>query len=290
MLLSMTGFGSSTRKEEDFQFTVELKSINSKQFEFILKLPADLKEKENEIRQLIMNELVRGKIECNVTMERNAKGLSVSHLNHDLIISYYRELQSIAKELGTSGDLLSVVMKMPDVVESDKLELDSHMWQELQQTVLEACRQLTVSRQQEGAVLEVDFQKRIELILAYLKEIEPFESQRIEQIKNRLGKALGEHAEIPEYDANRLEQEIIFYLEKLDFTEEKVRIRKHCDYFLETMRNESQNGKKLTFISQELGREINTLGSKAANAEIQQYVVKMKDELEKIKEQLANIL
>ncbi|MBO4402858.1 MAG: YicC family protein [Bacteroidales bacterium] len=290
MLLSMTGFGSSTRKEEDFQFTVELKSINSKQFDFILKLPSDLKEKENEIRQLIMNELVRGKVECNISMENSGKALSATHFNHDLIISYYRELQSIAQELGTQEELLSVVMKMPDVMESDKLELNERMWQQLQQTVLEACRQLTVSRQQEGAVLEVDFQKRIELILAYLKEIEPFESQRIEQIKNRLGKALGEHAEIPEYDANRLEQEIIFYLEKLDFTEEKVRICKHCDYFLETMRNESQNGKKLTFITQELGREINTLGSKAANAEIQQLVVKMKDELEKIKEQLANIL
>lgn len=290
MLQSMTGFGSSTRQGEDFQFTVELKSINSKQFDFILKLPVDLKEKENEIRQIATNELVRGKIECNVVLENRGNRLMNTHLNRDLIINYYRELQNIAQEVGSKEDLLSIVMKMPDVMENGKNDLDNQMWLELRQTITEACHQLVACRQEEGAVLEKDFEKRIQLILDFLMEIEPLEGKRIEQVKNRLGKALSEHAEIPEYDANRLEQEIIFYLEKLDFTEEKIRIRKHCAYFLETMKNETKNGKKLTFISQELGREINTLGSKAANAEIQQYVVKMKDELEKIKEQLANIL
>ena len=289
MLQSMTGFGKATLKERDFQITVEIRSINSKQFDFALKLPSDLKEKENEIRQLVMNELVRGKIDCTIGLERLDKCMS-GRINKDVVISYYHQLQEIAKELGTDESLLSIVMKMPEVIEYDIVELDDQLWASLLQTVKSACESIVVSRQKEGAVLALDFEKRINLILQYLDRIEPLEGQRIDLIRNRLGKSLGEYAEIPTYDENRLEQEIIFYLEKLDFTEEKVRLRKHCAYFLDTMKNEEMNGKKLTFISQEVGREVNTLGSKAANAEIQQFVVKMKDELEKIKEQLANIL
>ena len=287
----MTGFGSHTLQGKDVNFTVDIKSINSKQFDFILKLPPELKEKEkeNEIRQLVMNALCRGKVECVISIEKKNGNCSAS-LNKDLIFSYYNELKSIAETLGEKGNLLEIVMKMPEVVESARFELDDLLWEQLRQSIQEACNKLTKSREEEGAALAEDFALRIRLILQYLDAIEPMESERIDQIRGRLNKSLNDSRDQwQQFDENRLEQEIIFYLEKLDFTEEKVRLRKHCAYFMETMK-EMQNGKKLSFITQEIGREINTLGSKACHAEIQQLVVRMKDELEKIKEQLANIL
>ncbi len=289
----MTGFGSSSAQHGCVRFTVNIKSINSKQFDFILKLPAELKEndKENEIRQMIAGQLIRGKIECSVTMEKPEASSNNIRLNKSLIYKYYNELKTIAEEVGSQEDLLKIVMRMPEVIESEKIEMNSELWMQLQQAITNACEDILHCRENEGMILRQDFQLRIGLILQYLNEIEPWETGRIQQIRNRLYKSLTENQDqIPSFDANRLEQEIIFYLEKMDFTEEKVRLRKHCAYFLETMDKETQNGKKLGFISQEIGREINTLGSKAGDAEIQKLVVKMKDELEKIKEQLANIL
>lgn len=291
MLQSMTGFGSSTLQGEAIILTVNIKSINSKQFDFTLKWPSELKEvgKENEIRQLVMERLSRGKIECSVSIDKKETA-EAPHINKTLIKQYYRTFREISDELGIHEDLLSIVMKMPDVIESPHYELDDTLWKQLEKTIIEACDRAVASRCEEGAALAEDFKKRIQLILDYLGEIEPLEDNRIGQIKGRLYKSLADNRDqFQNFDENRLEQEIIFYLEKLDFTEEKVRLRKHCAYFLETMR-EPLNGKKLGFISQEIGREINTLGSKACQAEIQQWVVKMKDELEKIKEQLANIL
>ena len=271
-------------------FTVDIKSINSKQFDFTLKLPNELKDKgkENDIRQIVMNALVRGKVECAISIEK--KHSAGSHLNRELICQYYRELKDIAHEVDSNEDLLSIVMRMPEVIENEQFELNPELWEQLEAAIRQACGSIVESRCKEGSALAKDFELRIQLILDYLKAIEPLEANRIEQIRGRLLKSLTDNREqFQNYDENRMEQEIIFYLEKLDFTEEKVRIRKHCAYFLETMQEE-QNGKKLGFITQELGREINTLGSKACQAEIQQWVVRMKDELEKIKEQLANIL
>ena len=290
MLQSMTGFGSCTLQGEDVNFTVDIKSINSKQFDFSLKLPNELKEKEreNDIRQFVMNALTRGKVECSISIEK--KSSTANRLNRELICRYYRELKDIADEVGSKEDLLSIVMKMPEVVESEHFELNPGLWKQLKSAIGQACQNIVESRCKEGEALAKDFELRIQLILNYLDAIEPLENNRIDQIRGRLYKSLSDNREqFQNFDENRLEQEIIFYLEKLDFTEEKVRLRKHCAYFLETMKEE-QNGKKLGFISQEIGREINTLGSKACQAEIQQWVVKMKDELEKIKEQLANIL
>ncbi|MBR5665556.1 MAG: DUF1732 domain-containing protein, partial [Bacteroidales bacterium] len=241
------------------------------------------------IRQLVMERLSRGKIECSVSIDKKETA-EAPHINKTLIKQYYRTFREISDELGIQEDLLSIVMKMPDVIESPHYELDDTLWKQLEHTIIEACDRAVASRCEEGDALAEDFKKRIQLILDYLDEIEPLENNRIGQIKGRLYKSLADNRDqFQNFDENRLEQEIIFYLEKLDFTEEKVRLRKHCAYFLETMK-EPLNGKKLGFISQEIGREINTLGSKACQAEIQQWVVKMKDELEKIKEQLANIL
>ena len=291
MLQSMTGFGSSTLQSEAFILTVNIKSINSKQFDFTLKWPSELKEigKENEIRQLVMDRLTRGKVECSISLEKKTLA-ETQRLNKELIKQYYREFQELSDELGIHEELLSIVMKMPDVVENTHFELDEALWAQLRQAIMEACDRTVESRSAEGAALAEDFRQRIQLILDDLEQIEPLEHNRIGQIKGRLYKSLADNRDqFQNFDENRLEQEIIFYLEKLDFTEEKVRLRKHCQYFSETM-NEPLNGKKLGFISQEIGREINTLGSKACQAEIQQWVVRMKDELEKIKEQLANIL
>jgi len=287
----MTGFGSSTLQCEGMTFTVDIKSINSKQFDFTLKWPAEIKEigKEIEIRQLIAEHLSRGKVECAISLEKS-QSANGTKFNRTLIKSYYDELKSISGELGVRDELLPIVMKMPDVVDNSRFELNDAQWEQLETTIHDACAQVVASRCEEGAALAEDFKERIQLILDYLDEIEPLENNRIGQIKGRLYKSLADNRDqFQNFDENRLEQEIIFYLEKLDFTEEKVRLRKHCTYFLETMK-EPLNGKKLGFISQEIGREINTLGSKACQAEIQQWVVKMKDELEKIKEQLANIL
>jgi len=293
MIKSMTGFGSCSSKNNIQNYTVDIKTINAKQFDFTLKIPSEYKDRENEIRKITSELLERGKIECIISIQNNT--INNSHcINHTLVKTYFEELKQIASDLSISipdVEILSIAMKMPDIMEVTDMKTNDEDWLILKKTIEEACRLTNLCRENEGKTLALDFELHIMNILSYLNEIEPFESERINAIKTRLQKALKENCiQNTDFDSNRLEQELIFYLEKIDFTEEKVRLVKHCDYFIQTMKDESTNGKKLSFISQEIGREINTLGSKSLEINIQQKVVQMKDELEKIKEQLANIL
>lgn len=293
MIKSMTGFGSCSSKDNKQNYTVDIKTINAKQFDFSLKIPSEYKDRENEIRKILSQFLERGKIECTISIEKNT--INHSHcINHALVKIYFEELKQIANDLYITMpdvEILSIAMKMPDIMEVTDILTSEEEWLTLRSTIEEACRLTNVCRENEGKTLASDFELHIMNILSYLNEIEPYESERINAIRTRLQKALKEHCiQNTDFDSNRLEQELIFYLEKIDFTEEKVRLVKHCDYFIQTMKDETSNGKKLSFISQEIGREINTLGSKSLEINIQQKVVQMKDELEKIKEQLANIL
>ena len=294
MIKSMTGFGAFTLKSNNKTFTVEIKSINAKQFDFSTKLPLEFRDKENEIRKLICLLLERGKIECIINIDNETDSTNNYVIDSDLVKSYFKDLKQIAEDLSTSisdSELLSIAMNVPDVITTSKPDNIDQDWDILQEVISEACRITNLSRENEGKILEADFETHIELILKYLTEIEPFESDRINSIKTRLLKTFKEYSDqMANFDTNRFEQELIFYLEKLDFTEEKVRLVQHCQYFIETMKENTSNGKKLSFICQEIGREINTLGSKSSEANIQKRVVQMKDELEKIKEQLANIL
>jgi uncharacterized protein (TIGR00255 family) len=293
MIKSMTGFGSCSSKDNKQNYTVDIKTTNAKQFDFNLKIPSEFKDRENEIRKIANLFLERGKIECTISIQKNTT--TNSHcINHTLVKTYFEELKQIATDVLISipdAEILSIAMKMPDIMEVTDGKTSDEEWLILKNTIEEACRLTNLCRENEGKTLASDFNLHITNILSYLNEIEPYESERINAIKTRLQKALKEHGiQNTDFDANRFEQELIFYIEKIDFTEEKVRLVKHCDYFMQTMKDDTSNGKKLSFISQEIGREINTLGSKSLEVNIQQKVVQMKDELEKIKEQLANIL
>jgi len=226
-----------------------------------------------------------------ITIDDGQDVLDVS-IDKNKVKAYYKELENMALELGIqlndSSNLFTTVIKMPEIFTIPKSVISPQLWKEIEQAIVNACQLLDASRIEEGKSIEKDFSTRILLIQGYLQQIIPFENSRIDVLKNRLLKQLNELS--LQYDENRFEQEMIFYIEKLDITEEKIRLQTHCDYFLETINDPASNGKKLSFISQEIGREINTLGAKACDAEIQKLVVKMKDELEKIKEQLANVL
>ena len=293
MIKSMTGFGSCSSKDNKQNYIVDIKTINAKQFDFSLKIPSEYKCRENDIRKIISQFLERGKIECTISIQKNT--INNSHcINHALVKIYFKELKQIASDLCiaiTDVEILSIAMNMPDIMDVTDILTSEDEWLTLKSTIEEACRLTNVCRENEGKTLSSDFELHIMNIISYLNDIEPYENERINAIRTRLQKALKEHCiQNTDFDSNRLEQELIFYLEKIDFTEEKVRLVKHCDYFIQTMKDETSNGKKLSFISQEIGREINTLGSKSLEINIQQKVVQMKDELEKIKEQLANIL
>jgi len=294
MIKSMTGFGNYVYKDQFKTYHVEIRSINSKQFDFSIKVPPEFRDKENEIRKIVSVLLERGKVECVIFIEKDDLTTGNFSINSNVVKKHYNDLKNIAHDLSLStsdAELLSISMNIPDVIETAKIENTDEEWNRLEQTIQEACRLTNVCRENEGKILANDFKLHINLILNYLNEIAPFETERIQTIKTRLQKSLNDLSEqTPSYDPNRFEQELLFYLEKLDFTEEKVRLAKHCDYFIETMNENTSNGKKLSFICQEIGREINTLGSKSSEFNIQQKVVQMKDELEKIKEQLANIL
>lgn len=294
MIKSMTGFGAYSFKSQHKTFTVEIKSINAKQFDFSTKLPIECRDKENEIRKLINSLLERGKIDCSITIAYDNESDVNYAIDSTLVKKIFHDLKQISKELSIHTDdaqILSIAMKVPDVMVSSQPDTIEEDWSILQNVIKEACRLTNESRQKEGKILETEFELHITGILTLLKEVEPFESERIQSVKSRLMKSFHEYSDqMANFDTNRFEQELIFYLEKLDFTEEKVRLAQHCQYFIETMRENNSNGKKLAFICQEIGREINTLGSKSLDANIQKRVVQMKDELEKIKEQLANIL
>ena len=286
----MTGFGNFTNTTKEGTFTADIKSINAKSFDLVQKIPALCREKESEIRFLVSKYLERGKIEITVTVE-NLQGGVDNLLDKQKARSFYLEMKSLSKELGinlSDKDCLSLILTLPDIFVSTQSNVSKELWEKIQDTIKKACLQVDKSRTEEGAALEKDFLLRIDLIEQYLEKIESVEQNRMDIIRNRIQKQLSEWNE--NFDKNRMEQEILFYLERMDFTEEKVRLKKHCHYFVETIKEGTPNGKKLTFISQEIGREINTLGSKAYDANIQKLVVQMKDELEKIKEQLSNIL
>lgn len=286
----MTGFGKSVAKLENKLVTIEIRSLNNKQLDLTLRLPPLLRDNEPGIRAAIGRVAERGKVELTISIDFTGSELPAS-INRAVAIAFYNELKSLAAELGTGDqDLLPVVMKMPEVTRLSKDEISESEWNLIFAALEEALEQLDEFRKHEGNLLEQDFILRINTIQSLLKEVEPFEQQRNTELREKLRSSFADFIENNTFDANRFEQEIIYYLEKLDITEEKVRLAKHCSYFLDTLNENVSNGRKLSFVSQEIGREINTLGSKANNADIQKLVVKMKDELEKIKEQLANIL
>lgn len=287
----MTGYGKSQVDLPSKTISIELRSLNSKQLDLNLRLPQLFREKEMEIRSLLGQMLERGKVDASVSIEARVENPSVI-LNKPLALQYYAQLKEISSEIPESRmeDILSILVKMPDVFKSEKEEIDEEEWKLISRSIQAAIKDLDNFRQIEGAILEKDFIQRINQIRELLKQVEPLESPRVTVFRNRFKSQLEELAPQINFDPNRLEQEIIYYIEKLDITEEKTRLRKHIDYFLSTLKDQEAPGKKLGFITQEIGREINTLGSKANDAEIQKLVVQMKDELEKIKEQLANIL
>ncbi len=291
MIRSMTGYGKSVAVIQQQKLGIEIRTLNSKQLDINMRIPQVYREKEIEIRTLLREKLVRGKIDFSISREQSEKG-EAPVLNKTLATHYYRQLKAFAREIGSSGneDYLALVARLPDVFSVDEVAPDEKEWPVLMEAVKEAAEKVTLFRQHEGSILEKDFRQRIATILELLNQVGTYEKARVDRVKERIVKSLNEHFSDGQYDKNRLEQELIYYLEKFDVTEEKVRLKKHCDYFLEVMSSEETVGKKLAFVLQEIGREINTLGSKANDADMQKIVVLMKDELEKIKEQMLNIL
>ena len=291
MIKSMTGYGKAMAETAQKKITIEIKSLNSKQLDLITKLPWLYKEKEPEIRNLISQKLDRGKIELLVYFDI-LEDEGVPMFNKSLIKNYFNQLKEIADELSISIDdqILPMIMKLPDALKTEKPELPEAEWDLVRQNILESVRVLDLYRTEEGKSIEADMKSCISRILSYLNSVETFESGRISKVREKLISILEENTGTENLDKNRFEQELIFYLEKYDINEEKVRLKKHLEYFLETINTNSPNGKILSFITQEIGREINTIGSKANDASIQKLVVMMKDELEKIKEQTNNIL
>jgi uncharacterized protein (TIGR00255 family) len=279
----MTGYGKSVLQLNSKKITLELKSLNSKNLDINSRFPGVYKEKEMEVRRTVARELVRGKIDLSFYIESTAEESSTV-INQAVVKNYI----SVLEEIRAEGDLLSIAMRMPDVLKTEREELDEEEWMQIEAGIQEAINHLQEFRTAEGEELKTDFIYRIGLIGERLAEVTEIDPQRLDMIKERLQKAITELKQT--VDENRFEQELIYYLEKLDITEEKVRLKNHLDYFLQELNGEVSNGKKLGFISQEIGREINTIGSKANFAPMQKLVVQMKDELEKIKEQLLNVL
>lgn len=289
MLRSMTGFGRAEGIVAEKKVTVEVRSLNSKQLDLFIKLPSLYKEKDAELRLWASEEVVRGKSEIFVSSEL-APGVKRSHFDTELVRSYYEELRAITQAVDRSAnaDLMSLVLRMPDVLNTGREELTDTEWAGVLKLIHDAMRGFHGFREAEGRKLNADLRMRVEHISALLLEVDGQDSGRAERTRERI------HARLTELqakvDQDRFEQELVFYLEKMDINEEKVRLRAHCAYFLETLDKEQQQGRKLGFITQEMGREINTLGSKANDAAMQRNVVLMKDELEKIKEQVLNVL
>ena len=284
MIQSMTGFGKAIGQTSGKKITVEIRSLNSKGLDLNARIAPIFREKELTIRKLVGGALKRGKVDINIYAEVTGVE-SAAGINMELAKAYLEQLEVLSRETDTSGDLIAAVMRMPDVIGSSKNELSEEEWHFLKELIVEALEKLEGFRVQEGTSIAEDFEKRLIEIEKSMKEIEPHEQQRMLTVRERLLKGL----EGVEIDSNRYEQEVIFYIEKLDINEEKVRLANHLKYFRETMKEEN-SGKKLGFIAQEMGREINTLGSKSNYAPMQQHVVQMKDELEKIKEQVGNTL
>jgi uncharacterized protein (TIGR00255 family) len=283
--MSMTGFGKTETQWEDKNLSIEIRSLNSKNADINLRTPSYLREMDTEIRKRIAKQLHRGKIDLNIFIEFNGQN-APSTINTAVVKSYMDQLKTISD--GSESEMMAIAMRLPDTLSSERETLQETEKEAVYTLIGQVLKDIENYRTDEGNALEKDFKKRLELIENHLQSVIKIDPERNEKIEQKLRSAL-EDLKI-EIDANRFEQELIFYLEKFDITEEKVRLKNHLDYFKEVMNNDFPNGKKLGFIAQELGREINTIGSKANHAELQKIVVQMKDELEKIKEQLLNVL
>ncbi len=292
MLKSMTGYGIAVTEFQNSKISVEIKSLNSKFLELLLKLPKNFSEKESFIRNECSRRIERGKANVTISIERTgAETQKIENLNAPLLKSYYHHLKQIATELGENqSDIFRQALQIPDVWNVQQGSVNEEEWDAVNRTFDEAIKNFDRFRSDEGSTLSADLKHRIELILAAIPEVEKFEPTRVGVLREKLDTLLKDAVGTEQVDQNRLEQELIYYVEKFDMTEEKIRLKSHCDYFLSVMKEKEANGKKLGFISQEIGREVNTMGSKANDANIQKIVVGMKDELEKIKEQLLNIL
>ncbi|THG55307.1 YicC/YloC family endoribonuclease [Muribaculum caecicola] len=291
MILSMTGFGKATAAIPNKKITVEIKSLNSKQLDMSARVPASFREKELELRNILAERIVRGKVELLIYTESVGIETTVS-LNIPLMAAYKEQVEEMARQLGIAwpDDWYSVLLRFPETVKSDvPATMSDEEWQTLRQVTEQAIDQLMQFRQKEGQKLEAFFTERVNRISDLLGQVAPFEKERVAKIRARLEENLAK-IDTVSFDKNRLEQELIFYIEKLDINEEKQRLSQHLSYFKETMANGFGQGKKLGFIAQEMGREINTLGSKSNNADMQRLVVRMKDELEQIKEQVLNVM
>ncbi|MDR2804105.1 MAG: YicC family protein [Dysgonamonadaceae bacterium] len=290
MIQSMTGFGKITTELPGKKISVEIKSLNSKQLDINTRIPNAYRDKEIEIRNLLSQTVERGKVDFSIYSDNVDTNVS-SKINPMAVEMYYRQIRDAAQklQLDLPDDWFSILLRLPDAVKTEIVEPDETEWKIVKNTIQEALKAFVAFRIQEGKMLETVFRTKVEAILALLKEVDNYDGERTEKIKNRLYDSI-KKLELSGYDENRFEQEMIYYIERLDVNEEKSRLDNHLKYFLETMNNEKSQGRKLGFIVQEMGREINTLGSKSNHAEMQKIVVQMKDELEQIKEQILNVL
>ncbi|HOZ84966.1 MAG TPA: YicC family protein [Niabella sp.] len=287
----MTGFGRAEKAIGNKTILIDIKSLNGKQFDLSLRLPALIRPFEFDIRKLLSEGLTRGSVDCNISLKDTGETKPVT-INTDLAKAYFNSLLTLSNELGIdTSNILNVLIKLPEVITPTSESLSEDDWVAFSELIKEAVNDLNKHREDEGSVLKAELKKRIDNIAHLQSQIAPLETQRQTSIREGLVKLLEERVGSENYDSNRLEQELIYYIEKIDITEEMVRLKNHCDYFVEILNEENvSKGKKLSFILQEVGREINTTGSKAYNAAIQKIVVMMKDELEKAKEQVLNVL
>jgi uncharacterized protein (TIGR00255 family) len=286
----MTGFGKADVDFPKKKITVEIKSLNSKQLDVNTRIPAAYREKDIEIRNILSQGVERGKVDFIITLDAIDKSVS-SAINQTVVKNYYEEIKDLSEKLNIASpsEWFSVILRLPEAIKTEITELDEKEWQAVKQAIYKAIHSLNEFRKQEGAMLENVFIAKIDNIDRLLKEIDQYETERVEKIKSRITENLAV-VDSGSYDENRFEQELIYYIERLDINEEKTRLSNHLKYFVETLRSEKSQGRKLGFIVQEIGREINTLGSKSNHALMQRIVVQMKDELEQIKEQIFNVL
>jgi uncharacterized protein (TIGR00255 family) len=291
MIKSMTGYGIASFDSGSSKYTVEIKSLNSKFLELSLRLPKAFAEKEFQLRNDCSKQIDRGKVNLSINVEKANTTVSAAGIDKALLKHYFEQLKAVSTEVNEpTNNLLGLALTLPEVVKFEEETVSEDEWKIVEKTFQQALASFQQFRSDEGKILEQDVKYRIGIILKNLELVEVEEPKRILVIRERLNQFLSEAVGREAIDQNRFEQELIYYIDKLDVTEEKIRLKTHCDYFVETLKNDDANGKKLGFISQEIGREINTLGSKANDANIQKLVVGMKEELEKIKEQLLNVL
>jgi uncharacterized protein (TIGR00255 family) len=291
MIKSMTGYGIASHDSGATKYTVEIKSLNSKFLELTLRLPKSFSDKEFQLRNDCNKQIERGKVNLSINVEKADTTVSAAGIDKDLLKHYYQQLKAVSEELNEpANNLVQIALGLPEVVKYTEETVSEDEWKIVEKTFKQAMAAFQKFREDEGKILEQDGRHRIAIILKNLELVEIEEPKRVPVIRERLDQFLAEAVGREAIDQNRFEQELIYFIDKLDITEEKIRLKAHCDYFIETLKNDDANGKKLGFISQEIGREINTLGSKSNDANMQKLVVGMKEELEKIKEQLLNVL